>query len=141
MSVLTQVHGGVNRPIAYVSATLGTVAAALPGCLHAVAAIGQSLAQCEGIVMGHPLTVMVHYSVEVLLTRTKTQYRTGARLTCYEMSILGSLNVSLKRCAVLNLATLLPNENIEIKKLEDIEHDCLEVTDLCTKPRPEIRDT
>ncbi|KAJ1141031.1 hypothetical protein NDU88_007368 [Pleurodeles waltl] len=49
------------------------------------------------------------------------------------MSILGSPNVSLKRCTVLNL---IPNENVEIEKLEDIEHDCLEVTDLCAKPRP-----
>ncbi|KAJ1191989.1 hypothetical protein NDU88_001302 [Pleurodeles waltl] len=66
---------------------------------------------------------------------------TGARLTRYETSILGAPNVTLKICTVLNPATLLPSDTVEIEKEEDIEHDCLEVTELCTKPRPDIRDT
>ncbi|KAJ1167757.1 hypothetical protein NDU88_008146 [Pleurodeles waltl] len=66
---------------------------------------------------------------------------TGARLTRYETIILGSPNVQLKRCTTLNPATLFPSENAEIENAEDIEHDCLQVTEFCTKPRPDIKDT
>ncbi|KAJ1209546.1 hypothetical protein NDU88_004920 [Pleurodeles waltl] len=66
---------------------------------------------------------------------------TNARLTRYETIILGSSNVSLKRCTVLNPATLLPNENTDVDEVEEVEHYCLEVTELWTKPRPDIKDT
>ncbi|KAJ1127125.1 hypothetical protein NDU88_005528 [Pleurodeles waltl] len=141
LSVLTQVHGGAHRPVAYFSATLDPAATALPGCLRAVAAVGQSFSQCRGVVMGYSLTVMVPHSIEILLTRTKTQYLTGASLTRYETSILSAPNVTLKRCTVLNPATLLPSDTTEVKKKEDVENDCLEVTEWCTKLRPDIRDT
>ncbi|KAJ1156340.1 hypothetical protein NDU88_009063, partial [Pleurodeles waltl] len=124
----------------YFSATLDDIAAALPGYLRAVAAVEQSLIQSENIVIGYPLTLMVPHSIEILLTRSKTQYLTNARLTQYETVILGAPNVTIKRYTVLNLATLLPNEGDDPNRIDDIEHDCLEVTELGTKPRDDIKD-
>ncbi|XP_078521675.1 uncharacterized protein LOC144790911 [Lissotriton helveticus] len=59
LAVLVQDNGGVRRRVAYFSATLDPVAAALPGCLKSVAATGVSIERCESIVMGYPLTVHI----------------------------------------------------------------------------------
>lgn len=70
LSVLMQTHGMARRPVTYLSVTLDSVAAALPGCLKAVAATCVSLEQSESIVMGHQLKVYVPNSIEILLTQT-----------------------------------------------------------------------
>ena len=80
------------RPIGYFLALLGNVAAALPGWLTAVAAGALAIKQSEGLVIGHTLTVLVPHSVEILLTKTKTQHLTVSRLAKYEEGILASRN-------------------------------------------------
>ena len=74
LAVLTQKHGDTMRPLGYYSTVLDNVAAALPGCLKAVAACALAIQQSEGLVMGHTLTVFVPHSVEILLTKSKTQH-------------------------------------------------------------------
>ena len=95
LSVLAQRHGKAMRPLGYFSAVLDNVAAALPGCLKAVAACALAIKQCEGLVMRHTLTVLVPHSVEILLTKIKTQHLTVSRLTKYEEIILASENVQV----------------------------------------------
>ena len=75
-------HCDAKRPVAYFSAILDLVAVVLPGCLKAVAAVGVSIQQSSNIVMGYPLNVLVPHAVEILLTKTHTQYLTHSRLTC-----------------------------------------------------------
>ena len=48
-------------------------------------------------------------------------------------------NVTVRRCNVLNPSTLLSICS-EFENEGD-DHDCLEVTELCTKPRPDLKDT
>ena len=50
LSVLTQKHGEAMRPLGYFSTVLNNVAAALPGCLKAVAAVSLAIKESEGIV-------------------------------------------------------------------------------------------
>ena len=55
--------------------------------------------------MGYPL--VVPHAVEVLLTKTRTQYLTNSRLTRYEQTILAAENIVLERCLTLNPATVM----------------------------------
>ena len=101
-----------------------------------MAAVGLSIEQSVGIVMGYPLTLKVPHAVKILLIKTRTQYLTNSRLTRYEQAILAAENIMLERCLTLNPATLMavPSEEYEMEG----EHNCLQVTELCTKPRPDI---
>ena len=103
-----------------------------------MAAVGVSLQQSSDIVMGYPLTILVPHAVGILLTKTHTQYMTHNRLTKYEQLILAAENVNICGCLVLNPTTLMPMPFND--EDSECEHDCLKVTELCTKPRPGIRD-
>lgn len=54
--------------------------------------------------------------------------------------IQGAENVTVTRCTNLNPATLLLSPSCE-EVVDEADHDCLDVTELCTKPRPDIKDT
>jgi len=71
-SVISQEHGGKQRPVAYFSAKLDPVVAGLPGCLQAVAAAEKAvLASCD--IIGYAdLTVLVSHSVAIILLEQKT---------------------------------------------------------------------
>ena len=110
----------------------------MPGCLKVVATVGVSIEQSASIVMGYLLVVKVPHAVEVLLTKTRTQYLTNMHHTHYEQTILAAENSMLERCLTLNPAKLmsLTSDDYDMEG----EHDCLEVTELCTKLRSDIID-
>ncbi|XP_041753029.1 uncharacterized protein LOC121581603 [Coregonus clupeaformis] len=62
-----------------------------------------------------------------LLSQVRTAHLTPARLLHYQ-------NVSLKRCTVLNPATLLPTDD------DGDPHDCAVLVDQVCKPRPHLSD-
>uniref|UniRef100_A0A4W3IYX9 Reverse transcriptase/retrotransposon-derived protein RNase H-like domain-containing protein n=1 Tax=Callorhinchus milii TaxID=7868 RepID=A0A4W3IYX9_CALMI len=56
-AVLTQEHGGRQRPVSYFTTKLDPVASALPGCLKAVPATYYAVMQAEGLTFeGESLT-------------------------------------------------------------------------------------
>ena len=67
-----------------------------PGTMNgwvSVTAVGMSIQQCGGIIMGYALIVMVPHSVEIALIHTRTQHMTNNRLTRYEQIFVAAENV------------------------------------------------
>ncbi|CAM5169653.1 unnamed protein product, partial [Eretmochelys imbricata] len=104
--ILLQYLGDRPRPVAYHSVQLDTVIQGSVSCVQSIAAV--MVEQPRPIVLGHPLTVWVPHEVEVLLKQHSTQALSPQRAYKYELILLAADNVTLRRCNVLNPATMLP---------------------------------
>ena len=131
-AVLMQKHGDKNRPVAYYSQCLDAVTRGLPPCLRSISAAASAITASAAIVAYRPLTVLVPHAVAEILLKQKTAYFSPAHLLHYQHVLLSLPNVTVKRCSVLNPATLLPT-------VEDGEaHNCVHVIDQVLSPRPDL---
>ncbi|XP_060912265.1 uncharacterized protein LOC132988709 [Labrus mixtus] len=133
-SVLLQAHGGQLKPVGYFSRLLDPVARGLPACLRAVAACESAVLASRDFVGYTHLDLLVPHSVASILQEQKTSHLTAARWLRYHTTLLGLPNVHVKKCAVLNPATLMPLPG------EGEPHSCLaELQHTCT-PRQDLKD-
>lgn len=134
-SVLLQDHVGKLRPVAYFSSKLDPVAAGLPKCLRAVASAEKAILASREIVGYSDVTLLMPHAVSMILLEQRTSHLSTARWLRYNAILLEMPNITIKRCTVLNPATLLPTEK------DGEEHDCVATLEQVCTPRPDLKET
>ncbi len=81
------------------------------------------------------VTLLVPHAVSMILLEQRTSHLSTARWLRYNAILLEMPNITIKRCTVLNPATLLPMEK------DGEEHDCVATLEQVCTPRPDLKET
>ena len=108
LGVLTQKLGPDQRPVAYFSKQLDSVALGWPSCLWAVAATALLVNETSKLTLGQLLDVLTLHQVQSVLDVKGHHWLTGGRLTRYQALLMYVPDITLKVSQTVNPATLLP---------------------------------
>jgi len=87
------------------------------------------------IVAYSDVTFLVPHAVSMILLEQKTSHLSTARWLRYNTVLLDITNITVKRCNVLNPATLLPTPD------DGTQHNCVAVLQQVCSPRPDLQET
>lgn len=96
--------------MAYFSSKLVPVAAGMPKCMRVVASAEKAILASREIVGYSDVTLLVPRTVSVILLEQKTSHLSTNRWLRYNAILFEMPNITIKRCTVLNSATLLPTK-------------------------------
>ena len=110
----------------------------LSHCLRAVAAVEKAVIASRDIVGYADVTLLVPHAVSLILLEQKTSHLSTARWLRYNTVLLDMPNITVKRCNVLNPATLLPTADGGDPHccISELAHVCTPHPDLSEHPLP-----
>ncbi|RMB88059.1 hypothetical protein DUI87_35571 [Hirundo rustica rustica] len=134
--VLTQEWGGYRKPVAFLSNLLDPVARGWPACLQAVAAAAILIEEAQKLTLQGKIKIHTPHDLKTVLSQRAQKWLTDSRILKYEIILINTDNLELTTSKSLNPAQFLSGE-----PTKEIEHLCLELTDMQTKVREDLEDT
>ncbi|XP_073862044.1 uncharacterized protein [Macaca fascicularis] len=134
-AMLTQYLGPWQRPVAYLSKKLDSVAAGWPPCLRIIAATALMVRDADKLIMGQELRVITPHAIEGVLRQPPDRWMSNARLTHYQGLLLNPLRITFLPPTSLNPASLLPNPDLDAPS-----HECTEILAQVHGVREDLQD-
>jgi hypothetical protein len=131
-----QCLGAWKRPVAYLSKRLDPVAVDWPPCLRIIVAVALMVKDSDKLTFGQHLKVVTPHAVEGVLKHPPGRWMINAQLTHYQELLLDAPCILFSKPVSLNLATLLPNLDLEVPL-----HDCQEIIAEITQVCPDLQDS
>ncbi|KAL2103890.1 hypothetical protein ACEWY4_000758 [Coilia grayii] len=130
-AVLTQEHGGLQRPVGYYSSKLDTTALGFGPCLRAVQAVFLAIQAVASLVLDQQLTVRCPHAVNTLMSMKKIAKVSDSRWGNWQ-AVLESPNISIQKATVSNPSTLIALTSAE----GDEDHQCEDLVALMDEEQP-----
>uniref|UniRef100_A0A5F7ZV67 Uncharacterized protein n=1 Tax=Macaca mulatta TaxID=9544 RepID=A0A5F7ZV67_MACMU len=134
-AVLTQYLGPWQRPVAYLSKKLDSVAAGWPPCLRIIAVTALMVRDADKLIMGQEVRVITPHAIEGVLRQPPDRWMSNARLTHYQGLLLNPLRITFLPPTSLNPASLLPNPDLDAPS-----HECTEILAQVHGVREDLQD-